>query len=183
MNRLPLVLSVAALAVAVLGSTPAGEAAREAVFPRNSVGTAQLKAAAVTSAKVRNGTIARVDLASSALVSGPQGPKGDKGDKGEKGEKGDRGDKGTKGDPGLSAYELVDGPLVSVPANGQTDANVNCPAGKKPIGGGGWWPGGYLWRSHAHPVGNPTGWIAGFTNVKPTAGLARVYVVCAAVAP
>ena len=49
-NRLPLVLSVTALVVAVLGATPVGNAAMNLVVPRNSVGTLQLKANAVTEA-------------------------------------------------------------------------------------------------------------------------------------
>jgi hypothetical protein len=128
MNRLPLILSVTGLAVALLGSTSVGEAARDAMLPRNSVGTAQLKAGAVTSVKVKNGTIARVDLARNALTPGPPGPKGDRGEQGDRGEKGD---KGNKGDPGLVGYELVQGPVVGIAANQQMDTSVSCPAGKK----------------------------------------------------
>jgi Collagen triple helix repeat (20 copies) len=180
MSRLALVVAVTALIAALLGSTPVGEAARDAVFPRNSVGTVQLKTGAVTSAKVRDGTIAGIDLARSARTPGPPGPKGNTGEKGDRGEKGD---KGNKGDPGLAGYELVQGPLVAIAANQQLDTVVSCPAGKKPIGGGGWFPGGYIWRSHAFPVTNPTGWVAGFRNINSSAGSVRAYVVCASVAP
>ena len=51
-----------ALVVAVLGWTPIGEAAREAVFPPNSVGPTQLRANAVTSPKIRNGSVAAIDI-------------------------------------------------------------------------------------------------------------------------
>ena len=51
-NRLSIVLSGAALVVALLGATPLGEAAGE-LLPRGSVGTTQLQDGAVTAAKVR----------------------------------------------------------------------------------------------------------------------------------
>ena len=101
-NRVSTTLSVTALAVAVLGWTPLGEAARDVVFPPNSVGATQLKANAVTSPKIRNGSVQGIDvqkrtltaahvkpgslLASSfkagQLQSGPKGDKGDTGDRG-----------------------------------------------------------------------------------------------------
>ena len=49
-------------------------------LPRNSVGNKQLRANAVTSAKVRNGTLTAKDFQSSALKRGPRGPAGPKGD-------------------------------------------------------------------------------------------------------
>lgn len=51
-NRVPIALSVAALVVAVLGATPAVEAAKRLVLPRGSV----------TTAHIRNGTILPADL-------------------------------------------------------------------------------------------------------------------------
>jgi hypothetical protein len=49
-------------------------------LPRNSVGNKQLRANAVTSGKVRNGSLAAKDFQSSALKRGPRGPQGPKGD-------------------------------------------------------------------------------------------------------
>jgi hypothetical protein len=43
---------------------------------RNSIGTAQLKSGAVTSAKIRNGSVAERDLARSARRAGPRGRRG-----------------------------------------------------------------------------------------------------------
>ncbi len=102
-NRLSTTLSVTALAVAVLGWTPLGEAAREAAFPPNSVGMTQLKANAVTSPKIRNGSVQAIDIQKKAITAAhvkpgsllsssfkagqlPAGPKGDKGDRGERGQ-------------------------------------------------------------------------------------------------
>lgn len=67
-------LSTAALVVALLGWTSIGEAAREAVLPRNSVGTAQLKKGAVTTAKVRDRSLLAIDFRRGQLPAGPRGP-------------------------------------------------------------------------------------------------------------
>lgn len=84
--------SATALVVVVLGSTPVGHALADAVVPRNSVGTQQLRngavtgpklaANAVTTAKVRDGSLLASDFKAGQL------PKGEKGDKGERGEPG-----------------------------------------------------------------------------------------------
>ncbi len=60
--RVPVILSATALAIAVLGSTSVGEAAYRAIVPPNSVGTTQLKADAVVSSKVKNGTLVKADF-------------------------------------------------------------------------------------------------------------------------
>jgi hypothetical protein len=88
-NRLPLVLSTTALLVAVLGATPLGRAAYEAIVPRNSVGPAQLRARAVTnvkirgdavtSGKVKNRSLRAIDFAVGELPAGPVGPTGARG--------------------------------------------------------------------------------------------------------
>ena len=136
-DRLPLIISITALLVAVLGSTPLGEAAYNAVAP-NSIGArelrngavtnAKLRGDAVTSGKVQNRSLRAIDFRAGQLPAGPPGPKGDKGEKGDKGTKGD------KGEPGLSGYEIVRR-SVTVPANTSTSAQAACPVGKKVIGG------------------------------------------------
>ncbi len=110
-RRLPLVLSTTALVVAVLGSTPLGEAAGTAINAVPPLAKkANFAARAGTADNARklggkpasayarlgaNGKIPPALLAASARggqgIKGDPGPKGDKGDKGEKGEKGDRG--------------------------------------------------------------------------------------------
>jgi hypothetical protein len=49
-------------------------------LPRNSVGNKQLRPNAVTSGKVRNGSLTAKDFSASALKRGPRGPQGPKGD-------------------------------------------------------------------------------------------------------
>jgi len=76
---------VACLALLVaLGGT--GYAAT--VLPRNSVGAAQLQANAVTSAKVRNGTLVRQDFKPGQLALGPRGASGPAGPAGPAGQTG-----------------------------------------------------------------------------------------------
>ena len=128
-NRLPMICSITALLVAVLGITPLGEAAYDAVVPRGSVGTAQLKRNAVTSSKlapntVRTGQVVDNSLLTSDFKPGqiPQGPKGDKGDKGD------------RGPVGISGYEVV--VLTgTVAGNSSTTLQPRCPVGKKLLGG------------------------------------------------
>ena len=133
-DRLPVVLSTTALLVALFGATPLGEAAYNAVVPKNSVGAAQLRKGsvtnaklrgdAVTSGKVKNRSLKAVDFALGQLPAGPAGPQGEKGDA------------GSNGAPGVSGYEFVrvtkthDAPFLFPP-----DAVANCPAGKVVTGG------------------------------------------------
>jgi hypothetical protein len=74
--RIALVLSLTALAVAVLGSTPLGAAAQELVIPRGAVGTAELENGAVTGAKVKDRSLGARDFAKGQLPRGPVGPVG-----------------------------------------------------------------------------------------------------------
>jgi len=50
--KAPTALAATALAVAILGSAPITHAAGKLILPKHSVGTAQIKANAVTGAKV-----------------------------------------------------------------------------------------------------------------------------------
>lgn len=121
-----LVISCVALTVALGGTSYA----TVLQVPRNSVGPAQLKTAAVTSkkiaanavtsAKVQNGTLLPADFKTSALPAGPVGPAGPA---------------GPAGPPGLSGIERIE--TVS-PSTSTTSKSVflACPTGKRLIGGG-----------------------------------------------
>jgi hypothetical protein len=74
--RIALALSIAALAVGLLGSTPLGAAAQELVIPRGAVGTEELAAGAVTGAKVKDHSLGRRDFAQGQIPRGPVGPAG-----------------------------------------------------------------------------------------------------------
>ena len=65
-----LVVACLALAVALSGSAVAASVA----LAPNSVGTPQLRNNAVTSAKVKNGTLVKADFKKNQLPAGPAGP-------------------------------------------------------------------------------------------------------------
>ncbi len=126
-DRLPIILSTTALLVAVLGITPLGEAAYNAVVPKNSVGALELRKGAVTnpklrgdavtSGKVKNRSLKAIDFALGQLPAGPAGPKGDKGDAGAP---------GAATAKTVSAPNLVELPSLSV---GQLIASLPLSAG------------------------------------------------------
>jgi hypothetical protein len=128
--RLPIILSVTALLVAVLGSTPLGKAAMNQVVPRSSVGTLQLKnnavttrklaPGAVTSSRVKNRSLLAVDFALGQLPAGPPGPAGPG---------------GPAGPPGVTGLQ----PVFATAVNDSTSykaLNAVCPSGKRALGGG-----------------------------------------------
>jgi hypothetical protein len=67
-GRLPIVLSVTALVVAVLGFTPLGEAGRKFVLPNNVVGAAKIKAKAVKTGKLADRAVTTAKLADNAVT-------------------------------------------------------------------------------------------------------------------
>jgi hypothetical protein len=80
-------------------------------LPANSVSAKQLRKNAVTSAKVKDGSLRRGDLASGALqgLQEPQGPVGPQGSVGPKGDPGQNGAPGQQGEPGTArAFAFVD---------------------------------------------------------------------------
>jgi len=141
-NRITRHLSYANVMATIGVFVALGGASYAAVaLPANSVGTKQLKKTAVagskikpnavSSAKVKDGSLQRGDFASGTLLQGPQGLQGSKGDPGAQGSKGD------PGVPGISGYQIVYGADVLVNPGGFGVAYVDCPVGKKVIGGGG----------------------------------------------
>jgi hypothetical protein len=121
-QRLPIVLSLTALVVAVLGSTPVGEAALSAL-PRSSVGAEQIKTGAVTSIKVKNGSLLVRDFMPGQIPQGPAGPAGA------------AGPAGPQGPAGVTAYQTVftTGTIDSTTPKTLTAV---CPSGKRALGGG-----------------------------------------------
>jgi hypothetical protein len=141
-DRLPIVLSVSALLVAVFGATPVGHAAGRAIHAAPPFAkTAAYAKVAGDSAKLNGrkstlagapGTIPVVGkdgkLPASIGAVGPQGPTGPKGDKGTS---------GAKGAPGLAGVHIVrDAHTYNTP-NGIVDWSTFCPVGEIVTGGGG----------------------------------------------
>ena len=93
------VIATIALLVALAGT---GYAA--VTLPRNSVGNAQLQANAVTSSKVKNSSLLKVDFAPGQL---PAGPRGSVGPPGPPGSAGARGPTGPAGASGSSLWAVI----------------------------------------------------------------------------
>jgi len=142
-------ISVVALFIALGGTSYAA-----VTLARNSVGTPQLKNAAVTSAKladgavtaskVKDGSLTAKDFAAGTLLTGPpgddgppgqDGAPGDPGPQGPPGAQGDPGAPGPPGPPGISGYNIQFINLIPMSQREQT-AEVDCPQGNTVLGGG-----------------------------------------------
>jgi hypothetical protein len=118
-----LVVASIALLVALSGTSYAA-----ITLPRDSVGTFQIRAGAVTSPKVRDASLGLADLSAGARralkgQTGPQGPVGPKGDKGD------------AGPVGIAGLQLV---TATSELDSSTDKSVlaTCPENKRLISGG-----------------------------------------------
>jgi hypothetical protein len=98
-------LALAALFVALGGTSYAA-----AKLPRDSVGTPQLRKSAVTSAKVKDGSLRAQDFRGGVLPPGPVGPPGPPGPPGGSGPAGTPGPQGVQGLQGLQGEQGVQGP-------------------------------------------------------------------------
>jgi hypothetical protein len=114
-----LITSIVALVVAMGGTSYAA-----IKLPRNSVGSAQLRSNAVTSAKVRNGSLLKQDFKASQLPRGPQGVQGP------------QGPAGPVGANGATHVVFSDSAGTTVAADADGSDSVACPDGTKATGGG-----------------------------------------------
>lgn len=121
------VTATLALVVALGGTSYAVTA-----LPRNSVGASQIKAHAVTKAKLARGVV----------LSGPRGRDGSQGPAGAA---------GAAGAPGLAGVEII---AASESTPGIGYASAVCPAGKIVVGGGGQSVGSFLTSSQPNATGN-----------------------------
>jgi hypothetical protein len=168
--RIQTVVAVTALAVAVLGATPVGHAAADMILPKASVGTAQLKAAAVTGSKVKNGSLTAADFKAGQIPAGPQGPKGDAGAAGAQ---------GSPGSPGISGFQVVNAGSVAIAAGQSVTRIAPCPVGKKAISGGtssNSQPLAFMWLGVAGD-----GYLVKAKNIGALADTLDVWAICATV--
>jgi hypothetical protein len=193
-----LVISVIALSVA-LGGT--GYAA--IVLPANSVGKKQIKKNAVTSAKVKNGSLHLADFATdqvpagatgapgAAGATGATGATGAMGAGGPRGPKGDKGDPGTDGTNGTANVVVRESASTPVAASAIVSVTALCLAGERATGGGydasgnGEFGTVALDSQPTASAGVPNGWTVKVNNVttlagnpQPSAVVAKV--ICAA---
>ncbi|HEX2054572.1 MAG TPA: hypothetical protein VHJ78_12710 [Actinomycetota bacterium] len=123
----------------------------------------------------------------SGLVWNQQGPQGPQGLPGEKGE---QGDPGPAGPSGISGYVVMQH-RVPFPPGARRDIRVDCPTGKKALGGGfdveGLVPEDSVHVYRDYPSGFGTGWGLAISNEDnwteraDLPGRVRVWAVCAAV--
>ena len=76
-------------------------------LPANSVGPAQLQSNAVTSPKVKNHSLLKIDFANRQIPAGPRGPRGFPGAPGPPGAPGAKGTTGPQGPSGTAATKWV----------------------------------------------------------------------------
>lgn len=183
-----MLVALLALFVALGGSSYAA-----LTLPKGSVGSKQLRKNAVTSPKVKPGSLLLSDFRASqrAGLVGPQGAQGPKGDKGEPGLN------GTNGVNGATNVTRRIGPVSDdIPADGSGVAAVMCDAGERAVGGGGLPLSGSLLdfemsesspRINGEPedIGVPIGWTVRYNNEDSNndnigAIVVRAYAVCAA---
>ena len=114
-----IVIACVALLLALGGVSWAATA-----LPRNSVGTAQLRNNAVTSSKVRNHSLLRVDFKNGQVPRGARGPAGPAGPTGATGAQGPKGPTGPAGPAGTANIRWA---LVSADAAivAKSDANIS----------------------------------------------------------
>jgi hypothetical protein len=119
-----MVVACIALLVALAGTSVA---AVKIVVPRNSVGPLQLQPNSVTSAKVRNGSLLKVDFKSGQLPRGPVGPRGAPGPVGPTGPAGPAGPAGASGvaAPGYVAQVLTTSSTASPSTTSTNFTDVN----------------------------------------------------------
>jgi hypothetical protein len=175
-------LGMLALFVALSGTAYA------ATLPRNSVGTAQLKRNAVTSAKVKPLSLLASDFRRGQLPAGPQGPQGPQGPTGPRGPEGLHGVEGPRGPVGPRGPEGPAGATNVTVRQGDLAmgvAGAECNPGEVAVGGGGRAIDSaptFLWVSQPDPGAGstPTGWQVAANRPDGTISAAQAFVVCAA---
>ena len=116
-------IAVLALFVALGGTSYAAIA-----LPKNSVGTKQIRKSAVTTAKVKDGSLLRKDFKPGQLPAGPKGDTGARGPQGPTGETGATGGQGETGPRGPSnGHSSADNESKAVGSGAEDSLNV--PAG------------------------------------------------------
>jgi hypothetical protein len=167
-----------------------GAAVAATQLPKNSVGTKQLKKSAVTSVKVKNGSLQQTDFAQGTLI---QGPKGDTGKRGPKGATGATGPTGPQGVPGATNVVVRTNEVLFLEDGSQGTVREDCKSGERVVGGGASsdQPDMNIYISAPTAGGGNTlagdddvasGWLAGYkdnSGVNDPGDSVTVYVLCA----
>lgn len=147
------------------------------------MGNKQIRKNAVTTTKVKNGSLTAGDFKGSSLAAlkGKSGDRGLAGDRGSLGPAGPAGAAGQKGASGATNVTVASQQCGPAPCS---NATAECPAGTRATGGGGNAGGNQvLFQSQPSPSGSgatPTGWLASaFPPSPPATGSVVAYAVCA----
>jgi hypothetical protein len=143
------------LALLALFFAMGGTSYAAVTLPHNSVGTTQIKAQAVTLAKINSGAVrslkgatgrqgpqGRTGATGVTGVTGPQGPQGPQGDAGATGPTGTTGATGATGAGGPQGPAGVVGTITvrtataTVPTNNEAPGSAACNSGEVAVGGG-----------------------------------------------
>ena len=116
------------LSLIVIGIATSAASADAATLCANASGSVFVRAAC-------NPNETPLDPVALGLV-GPRGPAGPQGPQGVIGAQGPEGPRGIQGPAGVSGWELVRAPALDIAGGQSRVAIAQCPAGKKPIGGG-----------------------------------------------
>jgi hypothetical protein len=156
-----------------------------------------IKDGTLTGRDVKNRSLDANKLSTNAISSlrgqrgpaGPQGPRGATGERGPagsagaagpKGETGPQGPAGPAGASGISGWEYrVSSPGVSIPGNSGGLAQIDCPGGKKALGGGGASSSYGTYLAASAPTDPGTGWVVAYHNTYPTPRTVYAWVICA----
>jgi hypothetical protein len=157
-------------------------------LPKGSVGNRQLRRDAVTSVKVRDGSLLARDFKGGEL---PHGEPGAPGERGGPGPKGDSGPKGDAGVPGATNVVVRRSDTDVDASTGQALFRVQCAPGERAVGGGASVTnsGASAQVEQSFPIGDngarltegetPTGWESFIKNTSASATGAAGYAVCA----
>jgi hypothetical protein len=172
-----------------------GTAYAAGVLPAGSVGTVQLKNDAVTSKKVKDGSLLARDFKAGQLphgaqgATGPAGPAGSAGPAGPAGARGPAGPAGAggaQGPPGFSSLTYVTQVHPPIPANTEYAEEVACSSGRHAIAGGVDSDGADLFVNSSYPSDGTgsgghgsTAWTAFVGNSGTTAQGFTVFAICA----
>ncbi len=145
-----------------------------------------IKDGTVTGKDVKNRSLGKSELSPRAVSSlsgqpgpqGEQGPAGPKGAIGPEGPAGAQGPAGPVGPSGISGLQYMTSAGIAIPANSTASGTIDCPGGKKALGGGVSRTGDGLIVDTA-PLNEGTGWAGELRNRGTGSVTMYVWAICA----
>jgi hypothetical protein len=137
-------------------------------LPANSVGSVQVRPGAITSDKVRNGSLLRRDFKPGELPRGARGAAGARGPAGPPGPAG-------AASPPVAGYAHSD--PIAVPAGVTLPGRLACDDGMRVVGGGVYSSESHMVVESSYPA-SATAWVVYMRNESTVTRAFRVYVIC-----